>query len=80
MLEKLKKHNTYCEGLRLKIKQVFLEIHLHILGVFLEFFQELEPGRTQASTETRLGRSQALVKAKHGEQCSWRSGKIQLRQ
>ena len=57
----------------------FLEIQLHILGVFLEFFQELEPGRIQASTKARLGRSQALVKAKHGEQCSWRSGKINLR-
>ena len=38
---------------------------LHIFEVFLEFFQGLEPGRTQASTSARLGRSQILVKAKH---------------
>ena len=68
--------------LRLSIEDQasFMEIQLHILGVFLEFFQELEPERTQASTKARFGRSQALVKTKHGEQCSWRSGKINLRQ
>ena len=38
---------------------------LYISEVFLEFFQELEPGRTQASTTVKLGRSQALEKAKH---------------
>ena len=38
---------------------------LHISEVFLEFFQGLELGRTQASTTTRLGLSQVLVKVKH---------------
>ena len=51
---------------------------LHILEEFLEVFQGLKLGRTQVSTKARFGRSQALLKAKHGEQCSWRCGKINL--
>ena len=57
----------------------YLFINFIFSEVFLEFFQGLEPGRTQASTTARLGRSQVLVKAKHGEQCSWRSDKIKLK-
>ena len=38
---------------------------LHISEEFLEFFQGLELGHTQASTIAKLGQSQALVKAKH---------------
>ena len=78
MLDK-PKNTIFIVRLSTKDQASSLVIQLHIFGVFLEFFQGLEPGRTQASTKARLGRNEALVKAKHGEQCSWRSGKINLR-
>ena len=57
-LEIIKKHNLYIVGSQLKIKQFIGGSTSHTLEVFLELFQGLELGRTQASTMARLGRSQ----------------------
>ena len=64
MLEK-PKSTIFIMRLSIEDQASYLVIQLHISEVFLEFFQGLELGHTQASTTARLGRSQALEKAKH---------------
>ena len=76
MLDNTEKHNS-CVVRHLRENQASFHSSSssYIFGVFLKFFQGLEPRRTQVSTKIRLGRNQALVKAKHRKQCSWRNGK-----